>query len=225
MIKLKDILFEQESPDIFIPRRIEDRVDRYIKNYIKNGSKGNLTISHMRLKRLPDILSKIEVEGNFTCAGNFIESLENFPKSVGGAIDVSYNLIKSLEGMNIEEVNGNRSLTGDAFDCNGNYLRNLIGGPKVVNGNYYCSENDLVSLEGAPKKVNGLFYCVHNKLTSLVGAPEYVGNSFSANFNQLTSLEGLPKFIGGHLSLLATKKIFTREEIRTMSSIIGKIEL
>ena len=181
MIKLKDILFEQEVPDIFIPRRTEDRAERYIKNYIKNGSKGNLTISHMRLKRLPDILSKIEVEGNFTCAGNFIESLENFPKSVGGAIDVSYNLIKSLEGMNIEEVNGNRSLTGDAFDCNGNYLRNLIGGPKVVNGNYYCSENDLVSLEGAPKKVNGLFYCVHNKLTSLVGAPEYVGNSFRAS--------------------------------------------
>ena len=225
MIKLKDILFEQEVPDIFIPRRTEDRVDRYIKNYIKNGSKGNLTISHMRLKRLPDILSKIEVDGNFTCSGNFIETLENFPKSVGGAIDVSYNLLKSLEGMNIEVVNGDRSITGYAFDCSGNYLRNLIGGPKVVNGNYYCTENDLISLEGSPEKIEGNFYCNHNKLKSFVGGPIFVVKDFSGSFNSLESLEGLPKFIGGNLSLIAIHKIFTVHQIRAISDIKGRIEL
>ena len=30
MIKLKDILFESTAPDIFVPRRVEDRVERYI---------------------------------------------------------------------------------------------------------------------------------------------------------------------------------------------------
>jgi hypothetical protein len=34
MIKLKDILFENEAPDIFVTRRLDDRIERYIKNYI-----------------------------------------------------------------------------------------------------------------------------------------------------------------------------------------------
>ena len=40
MIKLKDILLEAKSPSIFVPRRMEDRVERMIKNYVRNGSKG-----------------------------------------------------------------------------------------------------------------------------------------------------------------------------------------
>ena len=34
MIKLKQLLFESTAPNIFIPRRMDDRVDRYIKQYI-----------------------------------------------------------------------------------------------------------------------------------------------------------------------------------------------
>ena len=58
MIKLKDILLESTAPNIFIPRRIEDRVERLIKNYIRNGSKGDLVLSElpMRLTKLPPIL-------------------------------------------------------------------------------------------------------------------------------------------------------------------------
>jgi hypothetical protein len=41
MIKLKDLLLEQETPNIFIPRRMEDRIERLIKQYIRNGSKGD----------------------------------------------------------------------------------------------------------------------------------------------------------------------------------------
>jgi len=36
MIKLKDILLESKAPDIFIPRRTEDRLERYIKAFIRN---------------------------------------------------------------------------------------------------------------------------------------------------------------------------------------------
>ena len=224
MIKLKDILFEQEVPDIFIPRRTEDRAVRYIKQYIRDGNKGKLDISYMSLKKLPDMLKNMEIDGDFVCEGNFIETLENFPKSVSGAINLSWNRLKSLEGLNIEVVNAG-DYPGESFDCKGNHLTDLKGGPKVVKGNYNCSENDLISLEGSPEKIEGNFYCIHNKLKSFVGGPIFVAKDFSGSFNDLESLEGFPKFIGGNVSLILLHKIFTVKEIRAISDVKGRIEL
>jgi len=224
MIKLKDILFESTAPDIFVPRRMDDRVDRYIKQYIRDGGKGKLDISYMSLTKLPDVLKNIKIDGDFNCEGNHIESLENFPKSVGGAINLAWNKLKSLEGLNIEVANAG-DYPGDSFNCNGNYLTDLKGGPKFVKGNYSCSENDLVSLKGAPEKIEGYFYCGHNKLTSFVGGPIFVAKDFYGSFNNLESLEGLPKFIGGNLSLIAMHKIFTAQQIRAISDVKGRIEL
>ena len=223
MIKLKDILFESTAPDIFVPRRMDDRVDRYIKQYIRDGGKGKLDISYMSLTKLPDVLKNIKIDGDFNCEGNHIESLENFPKSVGGAINLAWNKLKSLEGPNIEVANAG-DYPGDSFNCKGNYLTDLKGGPKVVKGNYNCSENDLVSLKGAPEKIEGYFYCGHNKLTSFVGGPIFVAKDFYGSFNNLESLEGLPKFIGGNLSLIAMHKIFTVRQIRAISDVKGTIE-
>jgi len=223
MIKLKDILFESTAPDIFVPRRMDDRVDRYIKQYIRDGGKGKLDISYMSLTKLPDVLKNIKIDGDFNCEGNHIESLENFPKSVGGAINLAWNKLKSLEGLNIEVANAG-DYPGDSFNCKGNYLTDLKGGPKVVKGNYNCSENDLVSLKGAPEKIEGYFYCGHNKLTSFVGGPIFVAKDFYGSFNNLESLEGLPKFIGGNLSLIAMHKIFTVRQIRAISDVKGRIE-
>ena len=224
MIKLKQLLFESTVPDIFIPRRMEDRVDRYIKQYIRDGSKGKLNISYMSLKKLPDILNNMEIDGDFNCEGNFLETLENFPKSVGGAVNLSWNKLKSFEGFNIKMLNAGE-YPHDSFDCKGNFLTDLKGGPKFVKGNYYCSENDLVSLEGAPEKIEGNFYCCHNYLTSFVGGPIVVTKDFSGGFNNLESLKGLPKFIGGNLYLIVMHKIFTVQQIRAISDVKGRIEL
>jgi hypothetical protein len=100
MIKLKDILLEAKAPSIFIPRRIEDRVERLIKNYIRNGSKGDLVLSElpMRLTKLPPILKDITVNGWFNCSLNNLTSLENCPKIVIGNFYCSYNNLTSLEG-------------------------------------------------------------------------------------------------------------------------------
>ena len=223
MIKFKQLLFESTAPNIFIPRRMDDRVDRYIKQYIRDGGKGKLDISYMSLTKLPDVLKNIKIDGDFNCEGNHIESLENFPKSVGGAINLAWNKLKSLEGLNIEVANAG-DYPGDSFNCKGNYLTDLKGGPKVVKGNYNCSENDLVSLKGAPEKIEGYFYCGHNKLTSFVGGPIFVAKDFYGSFNNLESLEGLPKFIGGNLSLIAMHKIFTVRQIRAISDVKGRIE-
>ena len=98
MIKLKDILLESTAPDIFIPRRIEGRVERLIRLYVKNGSKGNLSLNKVGLTKLPDILKDITVGESFDCSYNNLTSLENCPKTVDGTFGCSYNNLTSLTG-------------------------------------------------------------------------------------------------------------------------------
>ena len=114
MIKLKDLLLESTAPDIFIPRRMEDRVERLIKDYIRNGSKGDLNLSElpMKLTVLPDILKNATVDGNFWCGQNKLTSLKNAPKSVGGDFVCDFNKLTSLDGAP-------KTVGGD-FVCHGN---------------------------------------------------------------------------------------------------------
>jgi len=114
MIKLKDLLLEGKPPSIFIPRRIEDRIERMIKTYIRNGNKGDLDLdlSDLKLTKLPEILKDITVDGNFFCFNNNLTSLINAPSSVG-----------------------------DDFDCSYNDLTSLAGAPKTVGGFFDCTDN------------------------------------------------------------------------------------
>ena len=114
MIKLKDILFENEAPDVFVPRRLDDRIERLIKNYIKNGSKGTLDLSNKQLNTLPEILKDVSVGGNFYCNDNNLKSLIGAPSSVKGS-----------------------------FVCYNNNLKSLVGAPSSVGGDFYCSDNDV----------------------------------------------------------------------------------
>jgi hypothetical protein len=98
MIKLKDILLESTTPDIFIPRRIDNRLERMIRLYIKNGSKGILNLQHSNLTVLPEMLKDITVDGSFYCGNNHLTTLENCPKTVNGVFGCSSNKLISLEG-------------------------------------------------------------------------------------------------------------------------------
>ena len=194
MIKLKDLLFENEAPNIFIPRRIEDRVERMIKNYIRNGSKGDLSLSGLNLTKLPDILKDISVDGSFDCGNNKLTSLINAPKSV---------VI--------------------SFYCGTNHLTSLEGAPTNVGISFYCGNNELTSLEGAPKTVDGDFFCGYNLLTSLAGAPKSVGVDFDCSNNKLTSLAGAPKTVGRHFYCHNNPVKFTEAQVRAVCDVKGKI--
>ena len=87
MIKLKDILLENTAPDILIPRRMEDRLERMIRLYIRSGSEGGLNLANKNLTVLPAILKDITVNGFFDCSGNNLTSLENSPKIVNGTFN------------------------------------------------------------------------------------------------------------------------------------------
>ena len=156
MIKLKQLLLEAKAPDIFIPRRMEDRVERMIKDYVRNGIKGNLDLSNMKLTVLPEILKNATVDGNFWCGHNKLTSLKNAPSIVVGN-----------------------------FFCNNNKLTTLEGSPSSVGRNFDCSYNDLTSLEFAPTNVGGNFWCGVNDLTSLEFAPTNVGRDFDCIENQV----------------------------------------
>ena len=115
MIKLKNILLENETPDIFVPRRIEDRFERLIKNYIRDHSKESLILSRMNLDKLPKILKNLTIGKDFWCTDNDLTSLENSPIYVVGNFGCSHNKLISLEGAP-EYVGGN-------FYCRGNPVR------------------------------------------------------------------------------------------------------
>ena len=136
MIKLKDILLEGKSPTILVPRRMEDRLDRYIKTFIRtelNNPDAMLDLVDSDLTEIPEIIKDLEIRGSFRCSYNRLTSLKNSPKSVGGN-----------------------------FLCNDNLLTTLQGVPEHIGNNFYCFQNKLKTLEGAPKSVGGNFYCYHN---------------------------------------------------------------
>ena len=133
MIKLKDILLEGKPPSIFIPRRMEDRIERMVNQYIRNGSRNELDLSDYGLTKLPEILKNVDVERYFICSVNKLTTLENSPKTVGGS-----------------------------FYCGNNQLISLKGAPTYVGGEFGCGNNKLTSLDGAPTYVGGSFNCRHN---------------------------------------------------------------
>ena len=99
-----------------------------------------------------------------------------------------------------------------------NKLKNLVGSPEIVHGEFVCNHNPLMSLEGAPKAVldfhinscdlkslaggpeEAYDYHVHNNaLVNFVGAPKICRKDVHAYFNKLSSFEGLPERIEGDL--------------------------
>jgi hypothetical protein len=194
MIKLKDILLENDAPNIFIPRRIENRVERMIKIYIRNGNKGSLNLQELDLTVLPVILKDITVDGSFWCSKNHLTSLINSPKYVS-----------------------------THFYCNDNRLTSLEGAPGRVGDTFWCGGNNLTTLKGAPSRVGGYFDCSYNELTSLEGAPRTIPGYFACSYNKLTSLEGAPKSVGGDFHCTDNPVKFTREQVRAVCDVKGKV--
>ena len=105
-------------------------------------------------------------------------------------------------------------------------LTSLEGAPKNVGGTFNCIYcNSLTSLKGSPEKVGGKFNCNGcDSLTSLEGAPKEVDGSFYCyNCKLLKSLKGLPKKIGGDFDCSDNDMKFTKNDIKKVSNIKGKI--
>jgi len=119
MIKFKNILQEEK---VLVPRHLEDRDEEYkriiyrkIQDYIKNGSKGNLSFYGVPIIKLPNNL--IKVGGHLNLYNSKIESLNNL-QTVGGVLDLRFSQIKSLG--NLQEVGRSLYLENSQIQSLGN---------------------------------------------------------------------------------------------------------
>ena len=183
--------------------------------------KGNVDLSNKGLTKLPD-LSKVIVEGHFSCSDNQLTSLAGAPLEVGGHFNCRNNQLTSLQGApqkvggsfncrinQLTSLAGSPQKVGGDFICNNNKLTSLTGAPREVGGDFECSDNQLKNLQGASQKVGGEFWCDNNHLTSLQGAPQEVGGDFLCYNNQLTTLIGAPKEVSGNFYCSNNDNLFS----------------
>ena len=111
-------------------------------------------------------------------------------------------VVDHIDRDNYEEYIGKTVKVKGNVDLNGLCLTKLPINFTEVSGNFNCSFNQLTSLEGAPKSVGEDFACDHNLLTSLGGAPESVGEDFYCR---------------------KTKVQFTREDVKKVCKVNGRI--
>ena len=97
---------------------------------------GNVDLSDLYLKQLPEILKDVSINGHFFCSNNNLTSLINAPKSVDGVFLCSNNKLTSLKGSSV-------SVGIINFDCSFNNLTSLAGAPKTVDGDFSCGFNDI----------------------------------------------------------------------------------
>ena len=150
------------------------------KNFFR---KGDLDLSDMDLKELPD-LSTIKVHGVLDISRNGLTSLKGAPYYAYYFI-CSFNMLSGLQYCPKESK---------LIDCSWNRIKTLKWVPENLSY-LICCHNDLIDLDGI-KKLKHLksLNCVANKLKTLNGAP-YNLEKIECGFNYIESLVGGPKKI------------------------------
>lgn len=130
---------------------------------------GDFSVSWTSIKDFTG-LEDTEITGDFRASYcNLLKSTKNFPKKVGGLI----------------QMDGNKNLTA---------LEDL---PEKALSSFTMRQcPNLKSLKGCPKKVRGDFRISRSGITSLEGGPEVVYDDYVCDFIPITSLKGIAKKVG-----------------------------
>ena len=158
-------------------------------DFIKN--KKEIQALHMTavgLTKLPD-MHNIRVLGDFSCAYNNLENLDNSPARVDGLFNCRNCHLVSLSHA--------PAYVGGDFRCWDNNLENLDGGPKYVGGYFEVHDNKLTTLRNGPEYVGAAYLCYNNKLVNLDGAPRIIRSDFICSDNRLETLNGAPDTVDG----------------------------
>ena len=91
------------------------------------------------------------------------------------------------------------------FNCSGQDLITLEGGPEEVGGNFWCDANKLTSLEYGPLKVGGIYSCIENKLTDLKFLPKKINDDLNVSYNLIKDFSTFPRLIKGDLDISSNK--------------------
>lgn len=128
--------------------------------------------------------------------------IEDYIINDDGSIDVNECVYLDDYGLNEFPLKFNK-VYGD-FDCRGNNLTSLLGGPKWVAGYFYCHKNKLTSLEHSPEYVGTRLDCSLNMLIDLKYCPNSIGENLFCYYNNITTLEYYPENIGGYINFRDT---------------------
>ena len=133
MIKLLDILKEVEGEKTLTTRRTrEERVEGLIRNYIRNGGKGDLDLSDSNVTSLP---KNLKVEGSLNLINN---PLKDLPSGlvVGGSL--------YMDDTKITDIPSNIKVRKSIIARNSKIVR--LPDNLTVNGLLNLSRNPLTSL-------------------------------------------------------------------------------
>lgn len=111
-----------------------------------------VNLQNKKLKFIPVKFNSIN--GDFSCSGNRLTSLEFCPNFIDGDFFCSHNKLTSLE-FSPKTVKGH-------YYCDNNLLTSLEFCTEKIAGNLNCSKNQIKSLEFCPEFVSGYFYCYKN---------------------------------------------------------------
>ena len=146
-----------------------------------------------------------------------LNTLEGFPKTVKGFVEIQNCGITSLAGC-APEIGGNFMIK----NCPN--LNTLEGGPSIVHGDYILENLDsLTSLKGCPVEVGKDFICNDNLR---IETTKYISPNISGNIciynNVLDKLEDLPEKFSGNINF--SKNCLTSLE-GAPSIILGKFDV
>lgn len=210
---------------IYTPMKYIKRFDESIKIITSK------TLIHRTMKEIapPSLLYndgienryKINPDGSVSVEGSIkilITDHSQLPikfKHVSGVFAItSYSDLTTLVGS---------PETCGSFDATGTNIKNLVGGPKFVTGDYDVkySEN-LTSLEGGPERVMGSFIIRScRQLKSLQGGPKEVGEHYSCDFTGITDLVGLPE----KLEVLRCNDMDSLTSLKGFPKLVGTVEM
>lgn len=139
-------------------------------------------------------------------------------KSSSTKLDLSKKNLRTLNGINFDNIksldvsrNSLMDLSGcpeqlSSFICDKNDRDlSLVGGPRIVSGNYFAQMSNITSLVGLPVKIGGNLFLNNNSISSLSGCPKTV-QEFNCGYNRVPlSLIGGPEIIKGSYSITNSK--------------------
>lgn len=135
--------------------------------------------------------------GNFDVTGCGLTSLEGCPEQIDNNFSCSFNSLESL--------NHGPTIVRGFYNCADNHLTTLEGIASHIDGQLDCSRNDLTSFEFVPRKLFKDVYCLNNKftnfhdihkhLTQIGGVFNFTQNDIKSHILGLLMIEGVTIYI------------------------------
>ena len=169
--------------------------------------KGDVNLSNLYLKEIPEIFNGVSIEGSINLTENSLTTLNNFPELVTENIELLRNPLTSLVGIKQNFIKTLR-VSGKFSDfegCPANVTRLTCLGNLRLTSLKYMPTNilevkimaaSLKSLEYLTQNQKCVYYLVDCKLKSLEGLPNRC-RSLNVSFNELKDLTGAPEIVDG----------------------------